>query len=102
MYVAKTTDVITFSQDGVNIDRSIKISSIAGVSGVFVPGSATPGNQSNPSLPYNRQSKCSVEILLNDGSMVPFDAQDVNSPAGWNTGTQAGLNLAVSTINGWL
>jgi len=104
MYILNQTDTIVFSQDGVNVDRAIKKANITDVSGVFVPGSVVGGLESNPSMPYNRQAQCNVEISLSDGSKVPFDSQKVsNQPWGFpNLGTQATLNLAVTTINGWL
>lgn len=97
MIVTNGTDVITFSQDGITPDRSIKKSNVSNVTGVFL---ANVGSfQANP---LNMTNKTTIEITLNGGDKIAFDAQSVSTPVGWNLGTQASLNVAVNAILGWI
>jgi|SRR3990172_7435680 len=84
--------VIAFSPQGADRDY-IQKSNIKSIGGIF---SASPG------ATYKYPILTRVTINMIDGSSFDFEAQDVQNQITWNTGTQTGLNQALSDLNGWL
>lgn len=43
-----------------------------------------------------------IDVLMQDGSSMKIELQDVANQGTWNTGTLAAQNAAIAAINAWL
>jgi hypothetical protein len=88
----KITDVGTSPATSSRIEKR-NISSVGSVFGRNVGGLGG----------YNRfQNRCLIVIHTTDGNETRYEAQLVANQPTWNIGTKAALEIAVSTIQGWI
>jgi len=59
----------------------------------------------NPTEDWNissTHSQTQIKFTFQSGQEVTIELQSVKTPATWNLGTQASLNVAMADINSWL
>lgn len=77
--------------DGTNWPTRLDGDSIQQVGGVYIPSTAL----------YEYPTLTKLRLTMVDGTTINIELQKVTNQATWNTGTEAGLNAAISDIQTW-
>jgi len=91
MQIIVNTNNIIISSDGTTPDRVIEKASIASITGIFL------NMVNNPSIGLNNQIQENVEITLDSGEKIAFNANKITNNPSW-VGSQAAMNTLIAAL----